>query len=242
MFKKFLAAMMLAVTTFTFTACSDDDSDSSTTEKSAKLSGSKISADKPKIAADKAIEDFVMVQFYGTTGDDNEAAVSTGMKPDEIDKFFKQKVKECADDFKEEYLLNDETATEMAIYYLAKCADSSNLTVKLKKDDDVNPIVTVSFAPVDNDAIVKKMRNNKEFVDFMSTTEEGKNDPKLRKELENNAEYQATILQGLQEQIFDEIPVKAAKSVDMECEVAQGYDGKNYWTPVDPEVLSKIAH
>ena len=77
---------MLAVTTFTFTACSDD---LETTEKSAKPVGSKISADKPKFAPDKAIEDFVMVQFYGTTGDDNEAAASTGMKPDEIDKFFK---------------------------------------------------------------------------------------------------------------------------------------------------------
>ena len=230
---------MLAVTTFTFTACSDD---SETTEKSAKPVGSKISADKPKFAPDKAIEDFVMVQFYGTTGDDNEAAASTGMKPDEIDKFFKQKVKECADDFKEEYLLNDENATELAIYYLAKCADSSNLTVKIKDDDEVNPIVTVTFSPVDNDAIVQKMRNNKEFVDFMQTIYESKNDPKTKKELENNAEYQALILQGLQEQIFDEIPVKSPKSVDMKCEIAKGYDGKNCWTPEDPEVLSTIAH
>ena len=213
-----------------------------TTEKSAKPVGSKISSDKPKFAADKAIEDFVMVQFYGTTGDDNEAAASTGMKPDEIDKFFKQKVKECADDFKEEYLLNDETATELAVYYLAKCADSSNLTVKIKDDDEVNPIVTVTFSPVDNDAIVQKMRNNKEFVDFMQTIYEGKNDPKTKKEIENNAEYQALILQGLQKQIFDEIPVKAPKSVDMKCEIAKGYDGKNCWTPEDPEVLSTIAH
>ena len=241
MFKKFLAAMMLAVTTFTFTACSDD-SDSTTTEKSTKSTESTISANKPKVGPEKAIEDFAMVQFYGTTGDDNAAAASTGMKPDEIDKFFKQKVKECADDFKEEYLLNDETATEMAIFYLAKCADSSNLTAKLKKDDDINPVVTVTFAPVDNDAIIKKMRSNSEFVDLMGTIEGSRNDPKARKELENNAEYQATILQGLEEEIFDDIPVKAAKSVDMECEVAQGYDGKNYWTPVDPEVLSQIAH
>ena len=235
-----LAAMMLAVTAFTFTACSDD-SDSST-EKSTNSSSSKVSSDKPKIGPEKAIEDFAMVQFYGTTGDDNAAAASTGMKPDEIDKFFKQKVKECADDFKEEYFLNDETATELAIYYLAKCADSSNLTVKMKKDDNVNPVVTVTFAPVDNDAIVKKMRSNSEFVDFMGTVEGSRNDPKARKELENNAEYQATILQGLEEQIFDEIPVQAPKSVDMECEVAKGYDGKNYWTPIDPNELSKVAN
>ena len=215
MFKKILATMMLAVTAFTFTACGDDSD--STTKKS--LESNKISADKPKIGPVKAIEDFAMVQFYGTTGDDNEAAASTGMKPDE----------------------NDETATELAIYYLAKCADSSNLNVKLKKDDDINPVVTVTFSPVDNDAIVNKMRNNKEFVDFMGTIEEGRNDPKSRKELENNAEYQATILQGLQEQIFDEIPVKAAKSVDMECEIAAGYDGKNYWTPVNPDDLSKVV-
>ena len=240
MFKKFLAVLMLALTTLTFTACSDDDSDSST-EKAAKSSKSKVSSDMPKIAADKAIEDFAMVQFYGTTGDDNEAAASTGMKPDEIDKYFKKIVKDVADDFKQEYFLNDETATELAIYYLAKCAESSNLTVKLKKDDDVNPVVTVTFAPVDNDAIVKKMRSNREFVDFMGTVEGSRNDPKAIKDLENNAEYQATILQGLEEQIFDEIPVKAAKSVDMECEISQGYDGKNYWMPVDPDELSKIA-
>lgn len=237
MFKKILATMMLAVTAFTFTACGDDSD--STTKKS--LESNKISADKPKIGPAKAIEDFAMVQFYGTTGDDNEAAASTGMKPDEIDKYFKKVVKDCADDFKEEYFLNDETATELAIYYLAKCADSSNLTVKLKKDDDINPVVTVTFSPVDNDAVVKKMRSNKEFVDFMGTIEEGRNDPKSRKELENNAEYQATILQGLQEQIFDEIPVKAAKSVDMECEIAAGYDGKNYWMPVNPDDLSKVV-
>ena len=239
MFKKFLAAMILAVTAFTFTACSDD-SDSGA-EKATKSVESKVSSDKPKIGPEKAIEDFAMVQFYGTTGNDEEAAASTGMKPDEIDKYFKKVVKECADDLKEEYLLNDETATELAVYYLAKCADSSNLTVKLKKDDDVNPVVTVSFAPVDHDAIVKKMRSNAEFVDLMGTIEENRNDPKAKKDLENNAEYQAIILQGLEEEIFDEIPVKATKSVDMECEIAKGYDGKNYWMPIDTDELSKIA-
>ncbi len=237
MFKKILVVMMLAVTTFTFTAC-DDDSESTKSAPTEKSAGSKLSTNKPNVAPDKAIEDWAMIQVYGTTGDDNEAAASTGMAPADIDKTFKDRVMSIAKDFQEEYVLNEEKATELAIHYLAKCADSSNLTVKIKKDDDINPVVTVTFSPVDDDAIVKKMRGNKEFVDFMRTIDPS--DQKARKELEKNEEYQSLISQGLQEEIFDEIPVKAAKSIDMECKIFKGYDGKNYWTPEDPESLYDV--
>ena len=231
--------MMLAVVSCTFTACGDDSDDTKAAKPSQE--SHEIAGDMPKVAPDKAIEDFAMIQYYGTTGDDKEASESTGIKPDEIDKFFKQRVETYAKDFEDEYLLNKESATELAIHYLAKCAEYSNLTVKIKDNDTTNPVVTVTLSPVDNDAISQKMRDNVDFVDFMQTIYESKNDPKLAAEMKNNPEFQSIILQGLEEEIFDVIPVKAPKSVDIECEISQGYDGKNYWMPIDPEKLGEVV-
>ncbi len=217
MIKNFSFAIILLIAMFAVTGCGGG-------------------AEKPTGAADKTIA--VWAEMQGIGKSDQDIAKVTGVPQAEIDKLYDTTKATLSQAFQTTYALNEENAAELADYWLDTLVANKIITTKLKEANDTNPVVELTFTPIDVAGVQEIIRSDNDLLQFMQMLEQIKADPATLNNALNDADFQNTTLQVIKTKIVDELPYEDAKTIDVKCQIVQGADGKTYWEPENPNAVA----
>ena len=198
----------------------------------------KSSTEKPTENAAKTIETWAKIENLGKAGEDGVEI--TGMSQSDINDRFDETMKVMVKSFKEEYLLNDETATDLAKYLIDTLAASDMITASIKEKNDKIPVVELIYTPIDKEGIQKMIQDDPELFEWMKNLEMAKVDPIQSKVMLSDPETQKMISSVIKTKIIDRMPFKAPLKMDVKCRVGIGVDYKSHWTPENAIAVSQF--
>lgn len=191
-------------------------------------------AEKPKESADKAVLAWAEMYAFGVS--DNLSA--TGMTTAQSDQISEQVIGNMLKSFGQ-FPLNEKNVEVITTDYITKVQKAMAIKTKIKKADDEHPVVEVSANVIDQQAAAKMASTNEDLIALGTVVGQLRARGVTDEQIKNDDEFQQAVLDCINSYI-DEIPLKGTQTLDVECELAKGDDGKVYWAPKDPEALGKF--
>lgn len=226
MFKKSFMAMMALFLVLFVAGCGGNKDNNA---------APKADAEKPEYSADQAVLAYAELYTFGVTNHMKEAGFTEANTKEVGDKIVGDLVKGFS-----EFPLSDESILEMVGIYTDKVDKAMEIKTELVKDDPEHPVVKLSAKIIDQNALGAIMSNNEDILALGMALGELQAQGLSVDDLKANAEFQKASLEGLGK-FFDAIPMKAESSVEVTCNKIKGDDGKFYWAPQDPTVVSKFV-
>ncbi|MBQ7477495.1 MAG: DUF5105 domain-containing protein [Selenomonadaceae bacterium] len=188
-------------------------------------------AEKPKDSADKAILGWSEMYAFGVS--DNVAA--TGMSKAQSDQIAEKVIGDMLAAFSQ-YPLSDKNVENITSEYIIKVKAAMDIKTKIKKDDSENPVVEVSASVIDQQGAAKVAANHEDLKNLGIVLGQLRAMGLTDDQIKADANFQEGIMECVNNYI-DEIPLQPTKTLDVECGIGQGEDGKPYWAPKNPEAL-----
>ncbi len=189
-------------------------------------------SDKPKDSADKAVLAYAELYAYADTDKDAAAGLTKDQKK-KISDF----VRNQSDELFQSMMLSEDNATAITDYYIKDRKDNMELSAKVKKDDDKNPVVELKATPIDSKGAAAMLGTNEDLVAmgvYIGLAQQQGID------VRTDPVYQQGAMDSLRA-FIDQIPYDSEKTLDVPCELVKSDDGKTlHWAPKDPQAIQKF--
>ena len=189
-------------------------------------------SDKPKDSADKAVLAYAELYAYADTDKDAAAGLTKDQKK-KISDF----VRNQSDELFQSMMLSEDNATAITDYYIKDRKDNMELSAKVKKDDDKNPVVELKATPIDSKGGEAMLGTKEDLVAmgvYIGLAQQQGID------VRTDPVYQQGAMDSLRA-FIDQIPYDSEKTLDVPCELVKSDDGKTlHWAPKDPQAIQKF--
>ena len=213
--KNFFAALLAA--TILLTACGEEKS---------------VPVDQtPEFGADKAI--IAYAQLYACASPDDPK--SAGFTDEFVDK---QRQAMFATFGK--YPFSEQTLQAIAKNFSTTLKSRMNFKATLKSNDAKHPVIELKAQPADFSAAFKDADKDADLLilrrEWGELQAHGLSDDAIKKD----AAFQKLAVNSMSKYL-GKIPLKPETTLAVTCKVAVGADGKFYWSPENPEAVSKFV-
>ncbi len=184
---------------------------------------------KPKESADKAVVAWADLLFSGET----ENPEKIGVEKADMDEYHSIAHDYYIKQFDlEKFHLSADTQDEVATHLINEYNDKIHLTAKIKKDDDKNPVVTLSYTPLDIGALKKDMAADPAIAELFQAVQA------LNATGVNGQQIDGWDADASQRLInaFTDLPVQGEKTIDVTCDLVEK-DGQTLWIPKKDDLL-----
>lgn len=189
-------------------------------------------ADTPYKAEDSILAYAEMYAFGAT---DNFSA--TGLSQEQGNQIITEFNQKLLETFKD-YPLSKQNLSAIQSKYLSKLQTIMNLKTKIKKKNKNNPIVEVSATTV-NANLARLASNNENLLALGYELRQRQNEGATISDLKTDSQFQNVAFKAISD-FIDRLPLNQVKTFDVQCRIIEGYDGKNYYAPEDPDALKNF--
>ena len=186
-------------------------------------------AQKPKESADKAVVAWADLLYSGETENPEKIGV---------DKATMDRYHVVAHDYfikafeLEKFHLSEAAQDEVVTHLINEYNDKIALSAKIKKDDDKNPVVTLTYTPLDVKALEQEMSKDPAIVELFQAVQVLDATGTNGQQLEGwDADASERLINA-----FSDLPVKSPQTLDVTCEITKGSGDEVFWAPKDEDV------
>ena len=184
----------------------------------------------PEIGADKAI--IAYAQLYACASPDDPKAA--GFTDEFVDKARQTMFAPFG-----KYPFSEQTLQAIAKNFSTTLKARMNFKATLKSNDANNPVIELTVKPADFSAAFKDMDTNADLLilrrEWGELQSHGLSDDSIKKD----AAFQKLAVDSMSKYLGN-FPLKSESTLAVTCKVALGDDGKFYWSPENPEAVSKF--
>ena len=184
----------------------------------------------PEFGADKAI--IAYAQLYACASPDEPKAAGF------TDEFVDNARQTMFAPF-DKYPFSEQTLQAVAKNFSTTLKARMNFKATLKSNDATHPVIELTAKPADFSAAFKDMDTDADLMilrrEWGELQSQGLSDDSIKKD----AAFQKLAVDSMSKYL-GKIPLKPESTIEITCKVALGDDGKFYWSPENPEAVSKF--
>ena len=192
-------------------------------------------AKAPKYGADKAILAYTEAYAFGSPNDSRYI----GLTKNDIIAIKRQITAKIAGDF-EEFCLSEDSVNKLTDVYVKKIKSEMDIKTAIKEKSKVSPIVSLSATILDNEALDKQAKNDKNLQALLSSIAKLRSEGKTEGDLLKDSSLQKKSVDSLTNFIKG-LSIYKEKNLSVKCKQITGEDEKLYWAPEDPETLMNFV-